>query len=61
MPFRKINLIINGAERMGVSDPENETMADFVGRLGLTGTKEGCGAGQCGACSVMLDVQVVRS
>jgi aerobic-type carbon monoxide dehydrogenase small subunit (CoxS/CutS family) len=30
-------------------------------RLGLLGTKEGCGVGECGACSVLLDGQVINS
>ena len=54
-------LFINGAERMFLCDPEKETLAEVLRRLGLTGTKIGCGTGQCGACSVILDGEVVRS
>jgi len=39
-----------------------ETLLDVLrNRLGLTGTKEGCGTGDCGACSVILDGQLVCS
>ena len=42
--------------------PENEVLLDVLrNRLGLTGAKEGCGTGDCGACSVMLDGRVVCS
>ena len=46
---------------MFICDPENDSLADVLRRLGLTGTKIGCGTGQCGACSVILDGKVVRS
>ena len=40
----------------------DETLLDVLrDRLGLTGTKEGCGTGDCGACSVMLDGRLVCS
>lgn len=61
MATKKMMLYINGAERMLICDPESDTLADVIRRLGLTGTKVGCGTGQCGACSVILDGEVVRS
>jgi len=61
MALKKMTLIINGVERMLVCDPEQDSLADVLRRLGLTGTKIGCNAGQCGACSVLLDGKVVRS
>ena len=58
---RRINLNINGIPRSVFVDPE-ESLADVLrGQLGLTGTKVGCNAGQCGACSILLDGKVVRS
>jgi carbon-monoxide dehydrogenase small subunit len=40
----------------------DETLLDVLrNRLGLTGAKEGCGSGDCGACSVMIDDQLVCS
>lgn len=61
MATKKMTLIINGTERMFLCQPEIDTLADVIRRLGLTGTKVGCGTGQCGACSVILDGKVVRS
>ena len=53
MNLKKMTLKINGADRMFICDPEKDTLADVVRRLGLTGTKVGCGTGVCGACSVI--------
>ncbi|MCQ4636846.1 molybdopterin-dependent oxidoreductase [Anaerovorax odorimutans] len=61
MKLRKMTLNINGADRMFICDPEKDTLADVVRRLGLTGTKVGCGSGVCGSCTVMLDGKLVRS
>ena len=61
MNLKKMTLNINGADRMFICDPEKDTLADVLRRLGLTGTKVGCGIGLCGACSVILDGKVIRS
>ena len=61
MNLKKLTLNINGADRMFICDPEKDTLASVLRRLGLTGTKVGCGTGVCGACSVILNGKVVRS
>ncbi len=61
MAFKRLCLIINGADRYVVCDPERDSLADLLRRLGLTGTKIGCGIGVCGACSVILNGEVVLS
>ena len=61
MVLRKIWLNINGVDRVMVCNPEEDTLADVIRRLGLTGTKIGCGAGQCGVCNVILEGKLVRS
>ena len=61
MSFRKGMYYINGVERMVLADPEKETVADVLRRLGLTGVKIGCGIGQCGACTVLINDKPVRA
>jgi len=54
-------LRINGVERtIESSDPEQPLLYGLRG-LGLTATKFGCGLGQCGACSVLVDGRPTRS
>lgn len=54
-------LEINGVQKSFLCDPVNDSLADVLRRLGLTGTKVGCGKGQCGACNVILNGKLVRS
>ena len=61
MGLRKLWLDINGAKRMVICDPVKDSLAIVLRRMGLMGVKIGCDAGQCGACSVILDGEVVRS
>ena len=59
--LRKMWLRINGADRMIICEPDKDTLADVLRRIGLTGTKVGCGTGVCGACSVILNGRLIRS
>ncbi|ATW24803.1 molybdopterin-dependent oxidoreductase [Candidatus Formimonas warabiya] len=61
MKLRKMWLNINGANRVFACNPEKDSLADVLRRMGLTGTKVGCGTGVCGSCSVILDGKVIRS
>ncbi len=57
----KRNITLNGVNKIVVADPET-SLADVVrGQLGLTGTKVGCGKGQCGSCSVIMDGKLIKS
>src|SRR5207253_3118933 len=54
-------LVVNG-DRVEVDAPGSRRLLDVLREnLGLTGTKEGCGEGECGACSVLVDGLVVDS
>jgi carbon-monoxide dehydrogenase small subunit len=53
---------LNGKEVRLAQVPGEESLLDLLrNRLGLKGTKEGCGVGECGACSVLLDGRVVNA
>ena len=56
-----ISITVNGVERQALVEPRT-SLVDFLrDHLGLTGTHVGCEQGVCGACSVLLDGQPVRS
>jgi aerobic-type carbon monoxide dehydrogenase small subunit (CoxS/CutS family) len=56
-----LTLLVNGKEQTVEAAPEETLLNVLRDRLELTGTKYGCGEGQCGACTVLLDGSAVRS
>src|SRR5258705_11015695 len=56
-----ITLNINGTRREFDGDPNTPLLWVIREDLGLTGTKYGCGIAQCGACTVHVDGQTLRS
>jgi aerobic carbon-monoxide dehydrogenase small subunit len=61
MPGVHVTTTVNGDRLDYVCEPD-ETLLDCLrDRLGLTGAKEGCGTGDCGACSIILDGRLVCS
>lgn len=52
---RVTNLLVNGAKRPVDADSQSTLLSILREQLDLTGTKYGCGEGQCGACTVLLD------
>jgi len=55
------NIIVNGTRHQIDVEPETPLLWVLREELGLTGTKFGCGIAQCGACTVHVDVQAIRS
>src|SRR5688572_3732135 len=58
MPF---TLVVNGQPQIVEADPDTPLLWILREKLGLTGTKFGCGIGACGACTVHLNGAAVRS
>ena len=56
-----VRFTVNGAEHTVETWPMKRLLDVLREDLQLTGTKEGCGEGECGACSVILDGQLVNS
>lgn len=52
---------INGEETEFLCEPRDTLLEVLRDNLGLTGAKEGCGNGNCGACSVIVDGRVINS
>jgi carbon-monoxide dehydrogenase small subunit len=50
-----INFILNGKKTTIDTEPNRRAVDVLREDLGLTGTKEGCGAGECGACTILVD------
>lgn len=56
-----IELIINGKKRKVETTPSTRLLDLIRDDLHLTGTKEGCGKGECGACTVIMNGELVAS
>ncbi|HEY1585245.1 MAG TPA: 2Fe-2S iron-sulfur cluster-binding protein, partial [Polyangia bacterium] len=57
----KTKLHVNGKKRTVDAPPMKRLLDTLREDLGLTGTKEGCGEGECGACTVLVDGAAVNS
>ena len=58
---KKISMRVNG-KKVEAEIPTNRLLIDYLRYdLGLTGTKEGCSVGVCGACTVLMDGKMVSS
>jgi len=57
----RYRLAVNGRVHEVVAEPGDSLLSILREDLGLTGSKYGCGEGQCGACTVLIDGQATRS
>lgn len=60
-PFTEISFVVNGKSRTVQAFAMERLLDVLREQLELTGTKEGCGEGECGACSVLLNGRIVNS
>jgi len=58
---KKISFILNGSEVRVAVEGHHRLIDILRGSLGQTGTKEGCGEGECGSCTVIIDGRAVNS
>jgi len=56
---RVVTLDVNGETREALTDTRDTLLVLLRDRLGLTGTKEGCGNGNCGSCTVLVEGEPV--
>ena len=56
-----VSTTINGEPMEFLCEPSDTMLDALRGQLGLTGSKEGCASGDCGACSITLDDRLVCS
>lgn len=61
MDKQEVSFILNNEPVKIYADPEESLLTILRDKLGLFGTKAGCGRGECGACTVLLDDQPVNS
>lgn len=57
----EISFVLNGGNVRVVCDPSRRLVDVLRDELRMTGTKEGCGIGECGACTIVLDDQAVAA
>ena len=57
----KIEFRVNGIQRTVETYPMSRLLDVLRDEIGLAGTKEGCGEGECGACAVLVDGELVNS
>lgn len=57
----ELTFLLNGSEVSVAAEPGQRLLDLLRGPLGQTGTKEGCGEGECGACTVIVDGRAINA